>query len=69
MPVMSEKAARLNKRFRRKEAKAIDYLTTARAFINDGAYASGARYLRLAADEYEASQVARNEALEELCRV
>lgn len=58
----SNEVQKLHQKFRAREAKAIDAYDTARAFINDGAYDSGARYLRVAASHFEASQAAKNAA-------
>lgn len=54
---------RLHDAFRKHEAEAIDKLNLANAYIRDGAYMSGAKVLRAAADEFEKSQIARNDAL------
>lgn len=53
---------RLHRKFRAHEAKALEELEMAKIYLNDGAYASAARYFRLAAAELETAQMARNDA-------
>lgn len=59
----SNDVQRLHLKFRRHEAKAWREFDTAKAFLDDGAYSSGARILREAAALFESSQAARNTAL------
>lgn len=54
---------KLHDAFRRHEAAAIDKLDLATAYINDGAYSSGAICLHAAAEEFTKAQAARNDAL------
>lgn len=54
---------RLHDKFRKHEMTALQHFDLARTYLNDGAYSSGAKYLRLAADELEIAQAARNDAL------
>lgn len=61
--VRSSAVMRLHDEFRAQEAAAIEALNLAMAWINDGAYASGARCLRDAAYKFDAAQKARNDGL------